>query len=198
MKLVTRRALIAGAGAGSALALPVLAQRMVDLGLPGGPSARPLLPRFPQKREMIVQRVHPPLLETPFAVYDRSLLTPNDRHFVRWHWDVPTSIDVSRYRVAVYGAVQSPLTLSLNQVLNAGPHIELTAVNQCAGNGRGLFEPRVAGGSAMCLRKRDCGPVRGLCGSKGSTSRRSTARRTISSPSPLMSRGPTTRSLPLL
>jgi DMSO/TMAO reductase YedYZ molybdopterin-dependent catalytic subunit len=145
MKLVTRRALIAGAGAGSALALPVLAQRMVDLGLPGGPSARPLLPRFPQKREMIVQRVHPPLLETPFAVYDRSLLTPNDRHFVRWHWDVPTSIDVSRYRVAVYGAVQSPLTLSLNQVLNAGPHIELTAVNQCAGNGRGFFEPRVAG-----------------------------------------------------
>lgn len=118
---------------------------MVDLGLPGGPSARALLPRFPQKREMIVQRVHPPLLETPFAVFDRSLLTPNDRHFVRWHWDFPTSIDVSRYRVAVYGAVQSPLTLSLNQVLNAGPQIEITAINQCAGNGRGLFEPRVAG-----------------------------------------------------
>ena len=145
MKPLTRRTLIAGAGAGATIALPVLAQRMVDLGLPGGPSARPLTPRFPQKREMIVQRVHPPLLETPFSVYDQGLLTPNDRHFVRWHWDFPTNIDVERYRVAVYGAVQSSLTLSLDQVLRAGKHIEFNAVNQCAGNARGHFEPRVAG-----------------------------------------------------
>ncbi len=145
MQSFTRRSLIAGAGAGATIALPVLAQRMIDLGLAGGPSARPLLPRFPQKRDMIVQRVHPPLLETPFSVYDRGLITPNDQHFVRWHWDFPTSIDVERYRVAVYGAVQSPLTLSLDQVLRAGKHIEYNAVNQCAGNARGHFEPRVAG-----------------------------------------------------
>ena len=145
MQPVTRRSMIAGAGAGAALTLPVLAQRMIDLGLPGGPSARPMGPRFPQKRDMIVQRVHPPLLETPFSVFDRGLLTPNDQHFVRWHWDFPTSIDVERYRIAVYGAVQSPLTLSLDQVLRAGEHIEFNAVNQCAGNGRGLFEPRIAG-----------------------------------------------------
>ncbi len=145
MQPVTRRSLIAGAGASAAIALPVLADRMVDLGLPGGPSARPLLPRFPQKREMIVQRVMPPLLETPFGVFDSGLITPNDRHFVRWHWSFPTSIDVERYRVAVYGALQSPLTLSLAQVLGAGEHVEITAVNQCAGNARGHFEPRVAG-----------------------------------------------------
>ena len=145
MMPLTRRSLIAGAGAGAAVALPVLAQRMVDLGLPGGPSARPLLPRFPQKREMIVQRITPPLLETPFGVFDQGLLTPNDRHFVRWHWSPPTSIDVERYRVAVYGALQSPLTLSLDQVLRAGEHVEFTAINQCAGNARGHFEPRVAG-----------------------------------------------------
>lgn len=145
MQPVTRRSMIAGAGVGAALTLPVLAQRMIDLGLPGGPSARPMGPRFPQKRDMIVQRVHPPLLETPFSVYSQGILTPNDQHFVRWHWAFPTSIDVERYRVAVYGAVQSPLTLSLDQVLRAGEHIEYNAVNQCAGNGRGLFEPRIAG-----------------------------------------------------
>jgi DMSO/TMAO reductase YedYZ molybdopterin-dependent catalytic subunit len=145
MQPFTRRTLIAGAGASAALTLPVLAQRMVDLALPGGPSVRPMGPRFPQKRDMIVQRVHPPLLETPFGVFDQGLLTPNDQHFVRWHWDFPTAIDVERYRVAVYGAVQSPLTLSLDQVLRAGKHVEYSAVNQCAGNGRGLFEPRVAG-----------------------------------------------------
>ena len=145
MQSFTRRSMIAGAGAGAALALPVMAQRMVDLSLPGGPGARPMSPRFPQKRDMIVQRIHPPLLEIPLAVFDQGLLTPNDRFFVRWHWDVPTSIDVERYRVAVYGAVQSALTLSLNQVLRAGPHVEVTAINQCAGNSRGFFEPRVAG-----------------------------------------------------
>jgi DMSO/TMAO reductase YedYZ molybdopterin-dependent catalytic subunit len=145
MQPFTRRSLIAGAGASAAIALPVLADRMVDLDLPGGPSARPLLPRFPQKREMIVQRVSPPLLETPYGVFDQGLLTPNDRHFVRWHWAPPTNIDVERYRVAVYGALQSPLTLSLDQVLGAGNHVEFNAVNQCAGNARGHFEPRVAG-----------------------------------------------------
>ena len=145
MQPFTRRSLIAGAGANAALTLPVLAQRMIDLGLPGGPSVRPMGPRFPQKRDMIVQRVHPPLLEAPFSVFNQGLLTPNDQHYVRWHWDFPTSIDVERYRIAVYGAVQSPLTLSLNQVLRAGKHIDYNAVNQCAGNGRGLFEPRIAG-----------------------------------------------------
>lgn len=145
MQPFTRRSLIAGAGASAALTLPVLAQRVVDLGLPGGPSVRPMGPRFPQKRDMIVQRVRPPLLETPFGVFDQGLLTPNDQHFVRWHWDFPTSIDVERYRVAVYGAVESLLTLSLDQVLRAGKHVEYAAINQCAGNGRGLFEPRVAG-----------------------------------------------------
>jgi DMSO/TMAO reductase YedYZ molybdopterin-dependent catalytic subunit len=145
MQPFTRRTLIASAGASAALTLPVLAQRIVDLGLPGGPSTRPMGPRFPQKRDMIVQRMHPPLLETPFGVFDQGLLTPNDQHFVRWHWDFPTSIDIERYRVAVYGAVQSPLTLSLDQVLRAGKIVQFNAVNQCAGNGRGLFEPRVAG-----------------------------------------------------
>jgi DMSO/TMAO reductase YedYZ molybdopterin-dependent catalytic subunit len=142
--MLNRRSVIAGGVAG-AVALPVLADRMMDLALPGGPSARPLLPRFPQKGEMIVQRVHPALLETPFSVFDEGVFTPNDRFFVRWHWDFPASIDARGYRVAIRGAVRSSLTLSLDEVVRSGAHVELAAVNQCAGNGRGLFEPRVAG-----------------------------------------------------
>ena len=60
---LTRRAVIAGAG-GATLAAPLLAQQLIDLGLPGGPSARPLEPAFPGKGEMIVQRIRAPLLET--------------------------------------------------------------------------------------------------------------------------------------
>ena len=88
---LTRRTFVVGAGASAAIALPGAAQRTVDLALPGGPGDRLLAPRFPQKGEMIVQRVRPPLLETPFEVFDGAVITPNDRFFVRWSGgDMPT------------------------------------------------------------------------------------------------------------
>lgn len=144
---LSRRALIAGAGA-TALAAPVLAKLaggMVDLGLPGGPSLRPLAPAFPGKGEMIVQRVRAPLLETPMEVFREGIITPNDRHFVRWHWEMPTEVKVADHRVAVSGAVKSPVSLTLDDIAAAGEHVSVVAVNQCAGNGRGLSEPRVTG-----------------------------------------------------
>ncbi|NNM75877.1 molybdopterin-dependent oxidoreductase [Sphingomonas sp. ID1715] len=137
-----RRELILGA---AALAGTARAQRMVDLALPGGPSQRPTSSAFPHKGEMIVQRVRPPLLETPFEVFDQGVFTPNDRFFVRWHLaDIPTSIDPASFRLAVRGAVAKPLSLSLDALMKL-PRIEYAAVNQCSGNSRGLFEPRIAG-----------------------------------------------------
>ncbi|RNJ63894.1 MAG: oxidase [Porphyrobacter sp. IPPAS B-1204] len=144
---LTRRALIAGAG-GAALAAPVLAQelgRMIDLGLPGGPSLRPLTPAFPGKGEMIVQRIRPPLLETPMEVFSQGTITPNDRMFVRWNWDMPTAVNAAEHRVAVGGAVKQPVSLTLDDIAAAGEHVEVVAINQCAGNGRGLSNPRVTG-----------------------------------------------------
>ena len=69
---------------------------------------------FPQKGEMILQRSRPPLLETPMSVFNDNIFTPNDRFFVRWHWaDIPTSIDVTTFRLAVRGDVAKPLSLPL-------------------------------------------------------------------------------------
>ena len=100
---------------------------------------------FPGKGSMILQRVHPPLLETPMDVFDKSVFTPNDQFFVRWHWaDIPTSIDVESFRLNVFGHVNRPLSISLAQLLRL-PRVEMAAVNQCSGNSRGLFQPRVAG-----------------------------------------------------
>jgi DMSO/TMAO reductase YedYZ molybdopterin-dependent catalytic subunit len=135
----------------------VLAQKLIDLGLPGGPSLRPLEPAFPDKGEMIVQRVRPPLLETPMTVFSDGVITPNDRHFVRWNWDMPTSINAARHRVAVGGAVKAAVSLTLDEIAAAGEQVEVVAVNQCAGNGRGLSEPRVTGtqwgnGAISCAR----------------------------------------------
>lgn len=146
---IDRRRLLQGAArAAAGLSLPAFpawaAPAAADLRLPGGPSLRPLTRAFPGKGEMILQRAQPPLLETPMAVFDQGVFTPNDRFFVRWHWAFPTAVDAPSFRLAVRGHVQRPLALSLADIL-AMPRVQLAAVNQCAGNSRGLFEPRVAG-----------------------------------------------------
>lgn len=141
---LTRRALIGGA-ATTALAAPVLGQKLVDLGLPGGPGLRPLEPAFPGKGEMIVQRVNAAVLETPMEVFAKGTITPNDRFFVRWNWPFPTEIKAAQHRVAVGGAVKQPVSLTLDEVVAAGDPVSVVAINQCAGNGRGLSQPRVTG-----------------------------------------------------
>ena len=144
---LTRRRLLGQAGIASlAVAAGPAWGQTIDLGLPGGPGDRPLTTAFPQKGSMILQRTRPPLLETPFEVYDSGVFTPNDRFYVRWHWAViPTEIDTDKYRLAVHGDVEKPLSLSLKEIMNL-PQVEIAAVNQCSGNSRGFFQPRVAGG----------------------------------------------------
>lgn len=134
--MLTRRALIA-----SALAAPAAAQ--VDLGFADN-GLRPTARAFPQKGEMILQRSTPPLLETPLSVFNEHDFTPNNRFFVRWHYPFPTSVDPAKHRLRIDGHVGKPLSLSLADLARL-PRIAIAAVNQCAGNGRGLFNPRVAG-----------------------------------------------------
>src|SRR5438105_9958460 len=129
--MVTRRRLLAVVGAaGAALSKPAWAQRTVDLPLPGGPGAREITTAFPQKGPLILQRTRPPLLETPFEVFDEpSVFTPNDRFYVRWHWGIPTEVNVDTFRLVVRGHVRTPLSLSLDEVVRL-PLAELAAVNQ--------------------------------------------------------------------
>jgi DMSO/TMAO reductase YedYZ molybdopterin-dependent catalytic subunit len=146
--LVSRRHFFHAAGAFAAMAAtsPGRADDFVDLDLPSEPVRRELTSAFPQKGQMILQRGRPPLLETPFEVFDRGVFTPNDQFFVRWHWAViPQEIDVATFKLAIHGHVNNPLSLTLADVL-AMPRVEMAAVNQCSGNSRGQFQPRVAGG----------------------------------------------------
>ncbi len=102
---------------------------------------------YPQKRPLILLTARPPQLETPFEVFNESLLTPNDAFFVRYHLsDIPTRIDLASYRLRIKGAVRTPLDLSLDELKRMEGAVEVTAVNQCSGNSRGHFMPRVNGG----------------------------------------------------
>ena len=147
--MLPRRTLLAAAGVGGLTLLShrTFAQTIINLPLPGGPDARPITSDFPQKGPMILQRTRPPLLETPWEVFDQGVFTPNNQFYVRWHWSqIPTQVDIKELKLNVRGHVNQTLALSLNDILHGLPRVELAAVNQCSGNSRGFFQPRVPGG----------------------------------------------------
>ena len=128
------------------LPAPARAEETVDLRVPGGPSTRPITTAYPQKGRMILQRTSPPWLETPFEVFDKGVFTPNDQHYVSWHWaNFPSEIDLDKFRLTVRGHVNQTLSLSTKDILHGLPRVELAAVSQCAGNSRIYMQPRVPG-----------------------------------------------------
>ena len=104
------------------------------------------LARFPEKTELILLTDRPPQLETPLH-YFRQDLTPNEAFFVRWHLEgIPTSVDLRTFRLNVSGHVRQPLQLSMDELRSQFEPVSIIAVNQCSGNSRSFFEPRVPGG----------------------------------------------------
>jgi sulfite dehydrogenase (cytochrome) subunit A len=138
MKRAGMTALATGFGSARALALETVT-------LPFDNGERPLVD-YPQKRPMIGQTSRPPQLETPFRIFNEGPITPNNAFFVRYHLsDLPFDIDPDKFTLEVKGKVDHPLKLSLQEIRKLKA-VELVAVNQCSGNSRGFFNPRVAGG----------------------------------------------------
>jgi sulfite dehydrogenase len=131
----SRRAFLFGAGA-SALSLACDG---------GSPSPSPGAGGWPEKSPaLLLHTDRPPNLEMPLEhlVHD---LTPNDLMFVRWHLaGVPRSVDTRTFRLKLGGHVERPFSLTLDELGRLEP-TSVVAVNQCSGNARALFAPRVPG-----------------------------------------------------
>ncbi|AWN38859.1 molybdopterin-dependent oxidoreductase [Methylobacterium radiodurans] len=144
-ELMRRTGMAALVSAGGSSLGPMRALAGEAVTLPFGNGERPLV-AYPGKRPLLQMTARPPQLETPFAIFDDGPITPNDAFFVRYHLaDIPTEIDPATYRLAIKGHVETEVSLSLGD-LKAMPTTETVAVNQCSGNSRGFFEPRMAGG----------------------------------------------------
>lgn len=145
--MVDRREFLKRAGF-AALASGLTSSRAFALDevvLPFDNGKRPLV-KYPQKRPMIGLTSRPPQLETPFSIFDGGPITPNNAFFVRYHLaGVPLNIDPDRFTLEIKGKVDHPLKLSLKDLRKLSA-VDLVAVNQCSGNSRGFFDPRVAGG----------------------------------------------------
>jgi sulfite dehydrogenase len=128
---------------GATQLFPAQAAGIVTLPFDNGD--RPLV-SYPQKRPLIRLTTRPPQLETPWPVFNESVITPNDAFFVRYHHtQSPALIDPETFRLEVKGKINTPLSLTLQDLKWFEP-VEVVAVNQCSGNGRGFSNPRVAGG----------------------------------------------------
>jgi DMSO/TMAO reductase YedYZ molybdopterin-dependent catalytic subunit len=104
-----------------------------------------VLAALPGKRPLIQRAFRPPNFETPLAEL-ASPFTRNDAFFVRYHLTVIPLVDPATWRLQVGGAsAQRPLSLSLPELQSGFQYVSLAAINQCAGNRRGLFSPRVPG-----------------------------------------------------
>ena len=94
------------------------------------------------KRDMLVRSARPLDLEMPLEGFS-DYITPIDRFFVRTHVYAPR-VDIGQWRLTVDGEVASNLTLTMD-ALRSMPSVELVSVLECAGNGRGFYEPSMPG-----------------------------------------------------
>ncbi len=92
---------------------------------------------------LVVVRETPFNAESPLA-RQLGVITPVERFYVRSHFTQNDAADAAGWRLAVEGAVETPLALSLNELL-ALPWRTLVGTMECAGNGRRYVQPPVPG-----------------------------------------------------
>ncbi len=141
-ELLDRRAWLRLAGAAGVVGLlPTGCARRSEITTPDAAT----LIRFPQKVPLRALNDRAPCLETPWE-YFRHDLTPSEAFYVRWHLEtLPTHVDLRTWRLRVHGHVERPLELAMED-LRRMDAVSVVAVNQCSGNSRSFFAPRVPGG----------------------------------------------------
>jgi sulfite oxidase len=97
----------------------------------------------PGKEKLLVRSLRPPDYEAPVSLLD-SYITPVEHFYVRSHMPIPVTLDAASWSLQLEGDLNTPTSLSLDD-LRKMPSTSITAVLECAGNGRAFFDPPVAG-----------------------------------------------------
>jgi len=141
-----RRFLVRSSGAlAGGLLLPRLSIGSIETeGLPAGTNASSVLDALAGKRPLVKRSFRPPNYETPVELF-RGAYTPNDAFYVRWHSAVP-ELALADWRLRIAGpAAGQTREYTHAEIVRKFKRAEVTAVNQCSGNRRGLFAPHVPG-----------------------------------------------------
>lgn len=92
---------------------------------------------------LVVHRAYPLNCETSIPALIGGVVMPNAHFYVRNHFQIP-KLDPESFRLQVAGVVDRPLSLSLRDLHNMRSQSKVVTL-ECAGNGRSLFAPPIAG-----------------------------------------------------
>ncbi|MEQ8653847.1 MAG: sulfite oxidase [Kiloniellales bacterium] len=82
--------------------------------------------------------------ETPAHLLDDPI-TPTSRHFIRNNGLPPEDVDPKTWTLTVDGMVETPLTLSIDDLKKDFEVVTMALVIECGGNGRSAFDPPAKG-----------------------------------------------------
>src|SRR5207245_5909467 len=155
---LSRRSLLAWLGSGAAsLAFSgqaraqVAPQAVTPLPSFTGPGVNPYwngvnpFVSYPQKLPLLRMTDRGIQLETP-RPYFLTPFTPNAAFYVRYHLElIPNAVDLSTWRLNLEGNVERPHQLGFDELVKNFKAVSDAAVNQCSGNRRRRFQPRLRG-----------------------------------------------------
>jgi DMSO/TMAO reductase YedYZ molybdopterin-dependent catalytic subunit len=137
-RLNRRRLLKAGAAAG--LAITGAAAAVGSSAAPFAQDAQ--TPEKPGSTNIVHSKT-PPIEETRVAELS-GLITPTRNFYIRNHF-ATAHVDGATWRLRVEGHVDNPFTIGYDELLGLPQQKSLIAFLECAGNGRGRFDPAAEG-----------------------------------------------------
>jgi len=96
------------------------------------------------KDGLVVLNDRPLNAETPAHLLDDDV-TPIERHFIRNNGIPPKSTDAAGWTIEVDGKVNTPLSLTIDDLKNQFEVVSLKLQIECGGNGRSSFNPPARG-----------------------------------------------------
>ncbi len=82
--------------------------------------------------------------ETPPHLLD-DIVTPTDRHFIRNNGNPPDDVDPESWLLTIDGLVETPLSLTIEELKNQFEIVTYNLLIECGGNGRAFFDPPARG-----------------------------------------------------
>ena len=132
---------MAAVGASLAPAGAALAQGTAPAAAPKGPK----LLEMDGKAKLAVLGDKPLVAETQAELMDDSV-TPTDKLFVRNNGQIPDITgDPKAWKIKVDGEVNTPLDLTVGDLMSRFPNVTYQLMLECGGNGRSFFSPEARG-----------------------------------------------------
>ena len=143
----SRRNVLKGVGMATVVgaSLPPLGAALAQGTAPAAAPKGPKLLEMDGKAKLAVLGDKPLVAETQAELMDDSV-TPTDKLFVRNNGQVPdVTGDPKAWKIKIDGEVNTPLELSVGDLMSRFPNVTYQLMLECGGNGRSFFTPEARG-----------------------------------------------------